>query len=404
MSIKQSFIGAYARQRAGRRPDPHNTPAPVQRQPQSSEPLVGDDDASNLETQTWIEGKDDKVLRIDQPATSDEGPVAAEPSAVPSEHETESWANQSIAEQWLATESHVITAPLLDPSFQNAVFEQGFTESQPPDDEAPQTDTRHHTRQSSPASSNDETVVAADEDWVAEEQPVAETIDHTASAVTEPESPALRWSGAAWEVDAFSIPRHVADTFFEEKFFRSIADHLGQSVRSGLRSILVTSLCDGEGRSTTTLGTAIAAAATGLSVAIIDVDFDAPGQAEQLRLDIDSDWVTAIRQGQPLESIAIASLEDGVTLLPLLYSDESSVPATSMDLDRLIDHLHGCFDLILFDGPAVNSWATARLASSVDSCLIVRDARLTGKSNVALAAATLRRQGVQGIGVVDNFA
>ncbi|QDV46946.1 Tyrosine-protein kinase YwqD [Stieleria neptunia] len=229
----------------------------------------------------------------------------------------------------------------------------------------------------------------------------------TAPAVDPPaddiDSTAPRWAGATWEVDAFDLPSTVADLFFDETFFRSIAEHLGQSVREGLRSVLVTSLSAGEGRSTVAIGTAIAAAATGVRVALIDIDLDTPSQSELLRLEVETDWVTAIRQGERIEDAAIASIEDGVTLLPLVLSGHRGLPITPTEIDQLLEQLDGCFDLLLFDGPVAGAWATPQIAAAVDSSLIVRDARRTSPSEVASAAAQLRRQGVVGIGVVDNF-
>lgn len=211
------------------------------------------------------------------------------------------------------------------------------------------------------------------------------------------------WAGADWEVDAFQLPHSVVDLFFDEALFRSIAEQMGRSVESGLRSVLVTSVGPREGRTTVSIGTAIAAAATGIRVAIVDADLESPRTAEYLRLDIQSDWVTAIRHGGRLESISVRSLEDGVTLIPLLDSSEDSMLATSQELDLLLDHLAGCFDLVLFDASPLDSWSTARIASSVDATLIVRDARATSKADVALAADRLHRLGVTGVGVIDNF-
>ena len=216
------------------------------------------------------------------------------------------------------------------------------------------------------------------------------------------DSPASLWQGAAWEVDSFEIPRRVAELFFDEEFFRVIAEHLGQSVKDGLRSVLVTSLMRGEGRSTVALGTAIAAAATGIRVALVDVDVDRPGQAEQLRMDVDADWIEMIRSGQPLENAAVVSIEDGVTLLPLLSHTDN--PITPLELDCLTDRLTGCFDLVMFDSSSVDDWATQRIASSIDSALIVRDVRSTSTAEIALAANRLRHLGLRGIGVVDNFS
>ncbi len=242
---------------------------------------------------------------------------------------------------------------------------------------------------------------------------VAEHVEPVAPAVvTEPTktkaTPSI-WKGAAWEVDAFDFPPRVAELFFEEDFFRSIARHMDESIRAGLRSVLVTSLGSGNGRSTVAIGTAVAAAATGLRVALVDADLESPSLADALRLEMDSDWSAAVRQGQPLESAAVVSLDDNLTLIPLLqWSDEiiggAPMAVTPADVDQLLTQLKNCFDLVIFDGGTIGSWATARIATAVDSSLIVRDTRLTTMNEVSLAADQLRRKGIRGIGVIDNFS
>jgi len=211
------------------------------------------------------------------------------------------------------------------------------------------------------------------------------------------------WGGADWEVDAFQLPQSVVDLFFDETLFRSIAEHMGRSVESGLRSVLITSVGPREGRTTVTIGTAIAAAAAGIRVAIVDVDLESPQTAERLRLDVQSDWVAAIREGVELESIAVRSLEDGVTLIPLLDNEEDSMLASSRELDSLLDRIVGCFDLVLFDASPLDSWSVARIASFIDAALLVRDVRTTSETDASLAADRLRGLGVNGIGVVANF-
>ncbi|KAA5544514.1 P-loop NTPase [Roseiconus nitratireducens] len=212
-----------------------------------------------------------------------------------------------------------------------------------------------------------------------------------------------RWAGAAWEVDAFDIPQRVADLFFDESFFRSIAVQMNQAVRAGLQTMLVTSVSAGEGRSTVAIGTAISAAASGLRVALVDVDAESPHLVDHLGLEIDSDWVTAIRHGETLESVAVLSLEDTLTLLPLTTSLKSKAPVTPNEIDQLCQRVTDCFDLVLFDGPTAASWPASRIAAAMDSCLIVRDIRQTSQQDVASIADQFRAKGVQGLGVVDNF-
>lgn len=262
-------------------------------------------------------------------------------------------------------------------------------------------------RASSPSSSAPTSSSFATEDTLQSIAETAPTAERNQSAQSHSTSSQFKlaplWQGANWEVDAFAIPSSVADLFFDESFFHSIAEHLRQSVQSGLRNVMITSIDAGAGRSTVAIGTAIAAAAAGLTVALVDLDIESPDLADTLRLETESDWLTAIRHGDPLESISVASIEDNVTLVPLSPTDGRSLPVTSMEIDRLMTKLSGCFDLVIFDGCPVGSWSCGRAASAVDSSLIVRDARTQTQEQIAEAAQALRFQGVRGIGVVDNF-
>ena len=385
MNTNQTFIGAYARNRrrsgatndstlTGQRvPAPHIQTAPAEPAPNPDPPTPI---APSLESPSVSEPDTDRQSVTIEQAASVSHAVAAN---------TEVWVNQ-IEGQILRVDAPG-TSPLTPETVDRTI------DHTPPQPAEP-------TLELEPVRTEEPIEVAAPQPS-ATVDPVA-TVDRVLES--SPLSPApVRWAGAAWEVDAFDLPQIVAELFFDEAFFRSIAEHMGQSVRSGLRSVLVTSIGKGEGRSTVTIGTAIAAAATGLRIALVDIDLEAPSQADQLRLEIESDWVTAIRQGDSIESISIASVEDGVTLIPLSALDNRSLPITSMEIDRLLGRLEGCFDLVIFDGPKIDSWATARIAAAVDSSLIIRDTRTTQETEVVIAADRLRRQGVQGIGVVDNF-
>lgn len=381
MSTNQSFIGAYARSRRGGNPvnTPSNHPTPpeavapettdpqqsVENNIESLEYLLGQSmsvaDTYVAPSEVWVSQPEGQVLRFDRPA-------AAVPESHPVEHEL----------------------PVKQSTQASEIAEPVFIDNGPAVDAEPVETTPE--------------IAAPLRSQPVQSQPVVEVPAEPERRVDQTAAPKpKRWAGATWEVDAFDIPHSVAELFFDEAFFRSIAQHMGDSVRDGLRSVLVTSIAAGEGRSTVAIGTAIAAAATGIRVALVDVDLQSANQHEMLRLDAETDWVTAIRRGEPLENAAIVSLEDGVTLLPLILSQTHSLPVTPTELDQLIAKLAGCFDLVMFDGPVIRSWATARIASAVDSSLIIRDARSTSKSDVALAADHLRKQGVRGIGVVDNF-
>ncbi|QDV88043.1 P-loop NTPase [Planctomycetes bacterium TBK1r] len=375
-------------------PSSHLPPAPVEDH-EALEKLLSQSitvsDTFVAASEVWIDQPEGQVMRIDRPQTAHPMPNPIEPAPTVESAEPVVQAEPLVQAEPTVQAEPAACADSIEPTASTAV--------------APIPDTAD-VRDGNVITHELDALVEAVEQQAEEEFSYDAKADAHAPPLTNTiadDSTAARWAGATWEVDAFDLPSTVAELFFDEAFFRSIAEHLGQSVREGLRSVLVTSLSSGEGRSTVAIGTAIAAAATGVRVALIDIDLDTPSQSELLRLEVETDWVAAIRQGERIEDAAIASIEDGVTLLPLVLSGHRGVPITPTEIDLLLEQLDGCFDLLLFDGPVAGAWATPQIAAAVDSSLIVRDARRTSPSEVALAAAQLRRQGVKGIGVVDNF-
>ncbi|TWT93327.1 tyrosine-protein kinase family protein [Stieleria varia] len=212
------------------------------------------------------------------------------------------------------------------------------------------------------------------------------------------------WPGAQWEVDVFEVPSSVASLFFDESFFKSIANRMRETVADGLRSLAVTSVRSGEGRSTVAIGTAIAAAATGLRVALVDCDLSKPSLVDDLRLELDYGWVEAIRCGIPLSQVAVSSLEDGVTLIPLLPPAPGHPVAAAAEVAALMQTLQGQFDLLVIDAPASDAAVLQVICQGVDSAVITQDLRSTRSGDIQQLATRLRHFGVRGIGVVENFA
>ena len=206
-----------------------------------------------------------------------------------------------------------------------------------------------------------------------------------------------------WEVDVFDVPTAVADLFFDGPLFQQIAERVLQAVNSGLSSMMVTSVHRGEGRSTVAIGMAMAAAAAGLRVALVDADTEGPSLQDDLRLDLEYGWVDTVRGGLAIREVAVHAVEDGVTLVPLM-PPLAGAAATDFEIVQVLQSLRGKFDLIVVDTPSLESSLTLPAAAVVDSALIVRDASRTNADNINKLSYQLREKGVQGIGVIDNFA
>lgn len=214
-------------------------------------------------------------------------------------------------------------------------------------------------------------------------------------------APVLASFQAAWEVDVFDVPRVVADLFFDGTLFQQIAERMSDAVRTGLRSVLITSAQRGEGRSSVAIGIAMASAAAGIRVALVDADTEDPSLTDDLRLDLQYGWVDALRGGLPIKEAAVHAVEDGVTLIPLMRPKPRAA-ATGSEVAQLIELLRERFELIILDGPAATSPHLASCAAVVDSAVVVRDITRTGAAAIADLSSRLLAVGVQGIGVVEN--
>ena len=229
-------------------------------------------------------------------------------------------------------------------------------------------------------------------------EPVSASDDGDTS---EPDVPQLR---PAWEVDVFDVPGAVADLFFDGPLFQQVAERILQAVNSGLTSMMVTSAHRGEGRSTVAIGMAMAAAAAGLRVALVDADTEEPTLIDDLRLELQYGWVDTVRGGVDIREVAVHAVEDGVTFIPLMPPAVSGSAATEYETAQLLEMLRGKFDLIVVDTPSQESSTNFPAATAIDSALIVRDPSRSGDGVISRLSDRLRAIGVQGIGVVDNFA
>ncbi len=232
-------------------------------------------------------------------------------------------------------------------------------------------------------------------------KPVA-PIDAPAVHSTSP-VPTARPFEPVWEVDAYEYPNTIVELFGDAKIMKSIGAPLDHAVANGLRSVLVTSVERGAGRTSVAIGIAVSAAAAGLRVAVVDADTFSAGLAETLRLDIEFGWLEAMRGNVQLEEIAIRSIEDQFIVVPSLVSSLRP-QSISQEFDRMMSHLRESFDLIVIDGAPWETMAVAlQDATTVDAAILVVDVRDRDVSRESKIQSDLRRAGVAGLGIVENF-
>ena len=234
-----------------------------------------------------------------------------------------------------------------------------------------------------------------------ETAPASDANEHDGAHVTSGEVSGEGEFRAVWEVDSFDTPAAVAEIFFTGWAFDETAKRMSAAVAGGLRTMLVTSTGSGEGRSTVAIGIAMSLGAAGRRVALVDADVRQPTLTDELRLDLEFGWLDAQRGGLPIEEVAVHSLADGVTLIPLM-PPAGAAWATPAEIESLVGGLRDRFDLVIIDGPA-GADAVVDPCRAFDTAVIVRDVQNTDAAGVNELSYRLRDRGVRGIGVIENF-
>ncbi|WP_404310313.1 tyrosine-protein kinase family protein [Neorhodopirellula lusitana] len=203
---------------------------------------------------------------------------------------------------------------------------------------------------------------------------------------------------ATWQVSEFIVPPTVDELFLAGSIAEQLAGRLAAAKDKGLHSIAVTSSKPGEGRSTVAIGMALSVAFSGLKVALVDADPAGVKLVTDLHLELDNSWLDTVRTRMPLEEVAVYSQADSLTLIPLL-DREDEPEMEPAELKQLLEKLKASFDLVVVDCGA----SEVRSASLCDTALVVRDMQNTKALEVETLAISLRRSGLQGVGVVENF-
>ncbi len=213
-----------------------------------------------------------------------------------------------------------------------------------------------------------------------------------------------------WEVDNFQWPAVCLELMeqMDEKLER-VAKNLAAACQEGLQVLAITSPQRGEGSSTVACCLALLAGHHGLKVAIVDGDLEQPSLSYQTNLDVEQDWRAAIMHHLPLEEVAVHSIEDQVTLVPLLSPVSSNELASDDNrIALMLQELADSFDLVIVD---MGAMASARnLVSSmgqqgvISAAVAVVDYRNSAPQLIESCLRRLRQAGIASIGLVENFA
>ena len=252
--------------------------------------------------------------------------------------------------------------------------------------------------------------VSQSENTVRQDAAHAAKIERVQAAERELRGSKLRIFNPVWEVDSFQWPDICLELLEQRsEVLETVAKNLNEAVQEGLQVLAITSPQGGEGRTTVACCLAKLVGSRGLNVAIVDGDIDNPTLSYQTNLDIQQDWKSAILNQLPLEEVAVHSIDDQVTLVPLIGAiDASELSVDDNRIEFMLHELSESFDLVIVDMGHMNSPRSlvgSLCARGVISAVVaVVDHRTADAQEIGHCLRRIRQAGVASIGVVENFA
>jgi Mrp family chromosome partitioning ATPase len=210
------------------------------------------------------------------------------------------------------------------------------------------------------------------------------------------------------EVDALAWPPPCDRLLVEaETPLAALVDVLLRGARHGRRVVVVTGTARGQGQTTVAACLARLAARRGARIALVDGDFEQPGLALALGLAIDRGWEHALSRGHSPADAAIASLADGLTVLPVACPIGDEDHGSARHLASHLAELAAAHDLVIVDmGPLESDPPVVSGPGGAEpmvAAVVVTEQR-EGKERLEHAARRLAECGIHVAATVENFA
>lgn len=155
--------------------------------------------------------------------------------------------------------------------------------------------------------------------------------------------------------------------------YRAIRSNIGTFPRKGsVSTLMITSVNEGEGKTTTSANLAVTLARSGVKVVVVDADLRRPGLHKMLGLAMEPGLTEALRGA----TVASVVQTVGDTHLHVVTAGAPWPDAVELidspQFTRVLDELRSLYDLVLFDAPPLAGIADARmLAAKVDATVLV---------------------------------
>lgn len=180
-----------------------------------------------------------------------------------------------------------------------------------------------------------------------------------------------RWQPGSHSIN--NLPVHGEEPFMEA--FRSLYTNLRLSCEDQLKSVVISSVMDNEGKSVAAIHLAEAAARLGQNVLLVDTNLRYPKIHSYLKLP--NNYGLTDLALSDISSLATNTfLHEPIAGLKVLCAGKKAQDAgpilTSKRVQRIIQQLKTKFDLIVFDAPCLTGQSDAYLiAEQVDGMLLV---------------------------------
>ncbi len=141
----------------------------------------------------------------------------------------------------------------------------------------------------------------------------------------------------------------------------------------------------------------------------MDIDLDHPTLCIQTNMEVENDWRDCLSMDVSLEEVAVHSIDDQLTMMPLKpRGGRPGLLASDSRIADILNDLSECFELVIVDCAKINSSGNiiTGLAHTkiFDAAIVVVDRRNGQADRVEDAVRMIQQTGIESIGIVDNFS
>jgi Mrp family chromosome partitioning ATPase len=213
------------------------------------------------------------------------------------------------------------------------------------------------------------------------------------------------------EVDRFAWPEAV--TRLNERSdeeIQAFVEQLATRSYRGERLFSVLGMHRGVGATTALLAVARQLSKRRLRTVIVDAKFSGPMLAPRLGVAAAYGWEQIYNGALPLEELVIASVEDGMSLVPLDASASASELALgALHVSVMFGMLRDHFDVVLLDAGTMDELGelcqllACGTAVQPDGAYLVYDRRSASDATIAEACRRLAAVRLEVLGCIENF-